>query len=263
MKKRAFCKILLTILLTVCLLGDKTVLFISAEDTAYLAPTPDAGEEYQDSLVFFGESTTAHLKSRGVLRHGRETEQVWANESGTLLLSQKITSQTIRYPETGEHLTIGEAVARKRPTYLVLSFGLNGITGFARNTDRYLECYQALIDEVQRASPKTAIILQTVYPVTSPTDGSAWHFSQSPQEINRMIDTLNRSLPRLSEANTGVMIADSASVLRDESGALRAEYSIGDGIHLTASAYREILSYLNTHAYHLPTPLPITPDQWR
>lgn len=249
--------------LTVCLFGGSTVFSVSPENDIFLAETPDAGIEYQNSLVFFGESTTAHLASRGVLTDGKNTAQVWANESGTLLLSPKITTQTIRDPKTGEKMTIAEAVAREKPAYLVLSFGLNGIVGFAKNNDTYLQNYQKLIDAIQSASPTTAIILQTIYPVTAPTDGSAWHFSASPKEVNAMIDTLNALLPKLANANTGVKIADTASLLRDESGSLMAEYCTGDGIHLNANAYTQILRYLRTHAYHIPTPLPISPDQWR
>ena len=249
--------------LTVCLLGGSTVFSLSPENDICLAETPDAGTDYQDSLVFLGESTTAHLKSRGVLTGKTQTHQVWANESGTMLLSPKITAQKIIDPKTGAHLTVGEAVEAQKPPYLVLSYGLNGIVGFAKNKNSYLESYQKLIDVIQKASPKTAIILQTVYPVTSPVNASDWHFSESPEEINRMINTVNGYLLELAGANTGVKIADTASVLRDANGALRREYATEDGIHLTADAYTQILRYLRTHAYHIPTPLPITPDQWR
>ena len=263
MKKKLRFLISFITALTVCSLGSSTVFSFSPENDVCLSETPDAGMDYQNSLVFFGESTSAHLKSRGVLSGGKKTEQVWANESGTMLLSPKILSQTIVYPKTGEHLTITQAVEREKPPYIVLSFGLNGIVGFAKSKNAYLESYQALIDAIQKASPRTAIILQTVYPVTSPVDASDWHFSESPEEINRMIDLINGYLPTLAEANTGVRIADTASVLRDANGMLRRELATEDGIHLRAEAYTQILCYLRTHAYHIPTPLPITPDQWR
>ena len=255
--------ILLTVW-TVCLSLGGTVLSVFADEDAYLlAETPDAGAEYQDSLIFLGESTTAHLKSRGVLSKGRHTEQVWADESGTMRLGPKIATQTIIYPKTGEKMTIAEAVALEKPTYTVLSFGLNGILGFSEKSETYERYYQSLIDIIQRASPKTSIILQTVYPVTAPQNASDWHFSQSPEEINERIERINQSLPRIAATNTGVMVVDSASILKDENGQLKPQYCIGDGIHLTEDAYRAVLTYLRTHAYHLPMPLPITPDQWR
>ena len=262
--KRVFRSIVcLTTILTVCLFGGSTVFSFSAENDLFLAYTSDAGIDYQNALLFLGESTTAHLASREVLSGGKQTEQVLASKSKTMRLSPKITTQTIIDPQTHEESTIAETVARIKPAYLVLSFGLNGIVGFAKNSESYLKSYQKLIDALQKSSPQTAIILQTIYPVTAPTDGSSWNFSQSPKEINAMIDALNEKLPILAAANTGVKIADTASVLKDENGALRTQFCIGDGIHLTAEAYKEILSYLRTHAYHIPTPLPITPDLWR
>ncbi len=253
----------LTTVMTVCLLGVGTVFSVSPDEEPFLALTENAGADYQNALIFFGESTTAHLRSRGVLQNGTNTTQVWANDSGTMLLSPKITSQKIRYPKTGEYLTIAEALSFEQPAYMVLSFGLNGILGFAENTDAYLAYYQHLIDTIQKASPNTAIIVQTVYPVAAPKNTSDWHFSQAPEAINQKIELLNAVLPTLAKNNGRVKIADTASVLRDQNGSLCAKYDTGDGIHLTAAAYTELLAYLRTHAYHLPAPLPIPPEYWR
>ena len=71
-----------------------------------LKESPDAGIEYQDSLIFFGESTTSHLVSRGVLSGGNATTQVWKDDSGTRMLSSQGLATPIVYPETGELLTI-------------------------------------------------------------------------------------------------------------------------------------------------------------
>ena len=248
---------------TVCLLGGITVFSLSPADDLYLTKTPDAGIAYLDQLTFLGESTTAHLINRAVLSGGKATTQVLANESGTMLLSAKTPSQEILHPKTGERIALSDYVAKEKPPYLVLSFGLNGIVGFSKNPELYLHDYQALIDSIQAASPCTAILLQTVYPVRSPKKANDWHFLQSVDEINERINTLNQALPTLAAANTAVKIVDTASVLRDESGALRAEYATEDGIHLRREAYLAILAYLRTHAYHLPIPLPITPEHWR
>lgn len=262
MKRAIQALIHIATILTVCLLGGNTVISVLA-DSPYLSPNADAGIAYQDGLIFFGESTTAHLKSRGVLSGGNKSEQVWANESGTMLLSPKITEQTIIYPKSGEHLKLAQALQKEAPSHIVLSFGLNGIVGFAKDPQNFLCLYQRLIDTVQHASPHTAILLQTVYPVTAPKDANDWKFSCSPQEINVMIDTLNQALPSLANANTGVKIADTASVLKDEMGQLRKDYATEDGIHLRTEAYHAILRYLRTHAYLTPQSPPITTDQWR
>lgn len=209
-----------------------------------MAETPDAGMEYIDSMIFFGESTTAHLRARGVLSGGTSTRQVWADASGTRMLSSRTTSEPITYPETGEALTIAEACERAKPEYLVLSFGLNGITGFVANKTSYVNSYNKLINAVKQASPNTKIILQTVYPVCR-ADG----FTVDTATLNAHIQTLNSWLPEIAAAHENVRVADTASVLYNSEGMLAASFDNGDGIHLTRSAYEEILAYLRTHAW--------------
>lgn len=209
-----------------------------------LTETPDAGMEYIDSMIFFGESTTAHLRARGVLSGGTSTRQVWADASGTRMLSSRTTSEPITYPETGEALTITEACERAKPEYLVLSFGLNGITGFVANKASYVNSYNKLINAIKQASPNTKIILQTVYPVCK-ADG----FTVDTATLNAHIKTLNTWLPEIAAAHENVRVADTASALYDSEGKLATSFDNGDGIHLTKSAYEEILAYLRTHAW--------------
>ena len=209
-----------------------------------LSETPDAGMEYIDSMIFFGESTTAHLRARGVLSGGNSTKQVWTDASGTRMLSSRTTSEPITYPETGEALTIAEACERAKPEYLVLSFGLNGITGFVANKASYVNSYNKLINAVKQASPNTNIILQTVYPVCK-----AEGFTVDTATLNAHIKILNSWLPEIAAAHENVRVADTASVLYNNEGMLAASFDNGDGIHLTRSAYEEILAYLRTHAW--------------
>jgi hypothetical protein len=61
-------------------------------DTVTLPQTPDAGAEYQNSLIFVGDSLTAHLRSHGVLKGGKDTKQVWTCENNTMTLSSEINA---------------------------------------------------------------------------------------------------------------------------------------------------------------------------
>lgn len=217
---------------------------VSDPSLLWLGETADAGISYQDSLIFFGESTTAHLRSRGVLTGGTGTHQVWADDSGTRMLSSQITSLPIKYPETGEALTVAAACERAKPKYVVLSFGLNGISGFIANKSSYVNNYVKLIRAIQTASPDTKILLQTVYPVSN-----ADSFSVDLETLNQQIQTLNSWLPEIAAAQENVRVVDTASVLRSSDGKLADLYNSGDGIHLTADAYRAVLTYLRTHAW--------------
>lgn len=212
-----------------------------------LTSTEDRGADYLDSFIFFGESTTYHLKNRSVLKGGSDTKQVWAPDSGTCILDSTITTLRIRYPDTGEALTVREAAARKQPEYLVLTFGLNGAVGHVtRGAEAYKSSYRALINSVLEASPNTKIILQSCFPVALNMDMSA--YSITLDDLNKYIDCLNGWTLELAE-EMNLRYLNTASILKDEDGRLRSEYQVGDGHHLTRQAYVEILNYIRTHGY--------------
>ena len=212
---------------------------------ALLPESADAGMEYIDQMIFFGESTTAHLRSRGVLSGGTETHQVWADSSGTRTLSSKLLSESIVYPPTGENLTLAEALAAEQPAYLVLSFGLNNVKGFVSNKDTYIGNYNKLIQAITEASPSTRIILQSVYPVSA----SCSEFGVDGKTVCEYTQTLNGYLLEIAASHPNVRYVDTASVLMGADGTLDPACDNGDGVHLNTVAYGRILSYLRTHAW--------------
>ena len=210
--------------------------------TALSDAKEETGQEYIDSFVFLGESTTYHLKSRGVLSGGTHTKQVWGPESGTINLDTTITSLQIVYPETGEHLTVGEALARKKPRRILFCFGLNGVVAKHRRGKEYFQaCYRLLLDTAKLRSEKTEIYLQSAFPVAQNMDVSS--YSVDVDTLNRYIDEINTWTQELAY-EYGAIYLDTAEALKDQSGRLRVEYQIGDGHHLTAEAYRKMLSYI-------------------
>lgn len=213
--------------------------------TAVLEECEDLGQAYIDSFVFFGESTTYHLKSRGVLSGGTETTQVWGPPGGTVNLDTTVGTLKIVYPESGELLTFGEAVRRKKPERILLCFGLNGAVGNVRKgKDYYKSCYEILIQAVRQNSPDTEIYLQSAFPVAENMDMQ--YHSVSLDTLNGYIDTINSWSAELALEH-GIGYLNSAEVLKDENGRLRTEYQVGDGYHLTAQAYDKILYYIRTH----------------
>ena len=213
---------------------------------ATLAESEEMGEDYLDSFVFFGESTTYHLKSRGVLRGGTNTAQVWGADNGTAMLDPSIASFRIRYPDTGELLTIGEAVARKKPERIFLCFGLNGAVQFKkRGGDYFKDCYRLLLEEIRTASPETKIVVASCFPVAENMDMS--RYSVTLDELNGIIDQINGWALELCEDERISYLAVN-EILKDEHGRLKNEYQNGDGHHLTREAYLAILNYLRTHA---------------
>ena len=213
--------------------------------SAIVAESEKMGEDYLDSFVFFGESTLYHLKNRGVLRGGTKTTQVWGADNGTAMLDPAISSLRIRYPETGELMTVREAAKRKQPERMLLCFGLNGAIQFGkRGGDYFKDCYRLLLREIREASPSTKIAIASCFPVAKNMDMS--RYSVTLDELNALIDRINGWAIELCEEE-GLPYLAVNEILKDEHGSLNIEYQNGDGHHLTRGAYLEILTYLRTH----------------
>ena len=210
----------------------------SGTTSAILPETSDMGQSYIDSMIFVGDSNTAHLRSFGVLADGKETKQVWATKSQTISLDPQITSKKIVYPDTGEEMTIAQAASLKKPQYLVISLGTNGLAYLDEEQFKY--CYNKLLAAIKEVSPSTKVIIQSIYPVTS------WYTGISNAQINEA----NEWLVELAK-EAGVRYIDTASVLKDGNGALKETYNSyhEDGYHINADAYKAILQYIRTHGW--------------
>ncbi len=246
--------ILLCTALTAC--SPKNISVSDAQDatgdtestlSARLPRTADMGKDYIDSFIFIGESTTYHLKSRGVLTGGRETLQVWAPESGTLNLDTTTAKTKIVFPDTGEKISFFQAAQIKKPRAVIFTFGLNGAVQKASRSERlFADCYLALIEEIKGASPDTVIILQSCFPIAADMDMS--NYSVDVAALRDCISLINTWSERLAERE-GFYYLNTTEALCGTDGFLKKEFDIGDGHHLTALAYQTILEYIRTHAY--------------
>ena len=220
--------------------------FLLGADTL-LVQSEDAGEEYIDSFVFLGESTTYHLKSRGVLSGGKDTLQVWAPKSGTLMLDPSTSDCRIYYPDEKCEIELCEAMSKKKPKYLLLTFGLNGAVGnISKGADYFKGCYKKLIDNLHAASPETVIILQSCFPISA--DMNTEDYKVSAQTLNSYIDVTNQWTADLAAEND-LPFLNSSEAMKDGNGFLKKEYDSGDGFHLNTEAYRSLINYIRTHAY--------------
>ncbi len=214
----------------------------TVSDTEKTPVLADKAEDYIDSFIFFGESTTYHMKSREILSGGKSTKQVWAPKSGTVNLDTTTASIKIVFPETGEEMTIGEALKKAQPTRIMLTFGLNGATHKIKKGEEFFRtCYLSLINKIRESSPSTKIYLQSCFPISESMDMSA--YTVDAKSLNGYIDTVNSWTARLAK-DEGLYYVDSAPCLKDGDGFLMNEYDSGDGYHLTAAAYEKILEYI-------------------
>lgn len=212
-----------------------------------LGVTEDMGDKYIGSLIFVGESTTYHMKDRGVLAGGKQTRQIWAPKCGTMTLDMSTTALDIIYPETGELMTIARAAARAQPAFIIFTFGLNGaVQNIRRGEEYYKKCYRALLLSVKEASPKTKIIIQSAPPIARDMDMK--NYSITATELRDYIDRINSWSLSLAE-ELGLRYLCTDEVLKSSDGFLLSEFDAGDGHHLNAAAYRKMLEYIRTHGY--------------
>ncbi len=212
--------------------------FLSEYPDTVLTVTKDAGKEYIDKLTFLGDSTTYGLRFYEMLEGGKETLQVWTPKSGTLTLTNA-SFATVLYPETGDPITIKEAVLQKKPEYLVITLGVNGISFMSE--DYFKSEYKKIIESVKEASPDTKIICQSMFPV-------ARTYKKLESINNEKIREGNRWIVEVA-AETGVKFIDTYSALADSEGWLPENYHNGDGMHLCAESFTIELNNLRTHAY--------------
>ncbi len=205
-----------------------------------LPETPDAGMAYQDRIVFVGDTTTAHLVTRGGLTGGRLTRQVWATESKDLLLDAQITSAKIVLPSSKESMTVAEAAGREKPAIMVITLGVKW--GVPHLCEQDFKGYYAdLVYAIQKASPKTTIILQSIFPIALK--------GETESLTNQKIDICNGWVKEVAY-DCGCLYLDTQSVLKGMDNALLEAYAYDSGgINLTQEAYEVILTYIRTHAY--------------
>lgn len=206
------------------------------DSSALLGVTDDMGQEYIDKITFLGDSTTYGLKYYRMLADGRETTQVWTPKSGTLSLFQQ-SFALIVYPETGEEITILDAVERKKPEMMVITLGVNGVS--MMDETYFKSEYTSLVQGIKEKSPDTKIILQSIFPVAA-----SYEYLKSIN--NEKISQANQWVADVAE-DTGVHYLDTQTALIGEDGWLPERYQNGDGLHLNETSFAIVLDYIRTH----------------
>ncbi|MBR5187067.1 MAG: hypothetical protein IKW18_01235 [Clostridia bacterium] len=199
-----------------------------------------ASEDPIDRMTFFGDSTTAHLALRG----GIPKERVWSGVGSTVLFETVNRTKCVHLQKEHLDLTLPEAAALKKPEILVITIGVSGGAGTLPR-EVFTEIYRELLLSVQKASPKTKILVQSVLPLS---DRSVKHYKRLTKEA---VLQANLWISELCE-ELRIPYVDSYSELIDpETGYLKAEYQNDEYMHLTSAAYTVILENLRMRAAEL------------
>ena len=194
---------------------------------ARLEETEDYGQDYLDSIIFVGDSTTYGLKAYSMLKGGTNTTQVWTPASGTYSLNALVTTYKIVYPQTGEEMTVAEAAAYAKPEYMIITLGINYGVPYCGETE-FKKYYRMLLDEVTAASPETKLMLQSIYPVATNNDLK--------DITNAKIDLANQWIEQLAE-EYGLKYLHTNPALKGDDGYLVMSYQNGDGLHIRTHGY--------------------------
>jgi hypothetical protein len=196
------------------------------------------GQEYIDSFVFYGDSNTNGMRLFEVLPGGYDTTQIWTPMSGTLTLCYWDVNNIV-YPETWTEMPVTEAMETKKPEYLLINLGANGISFM--DEDYFKSEYTEMVEALAKASPDTKIILSAIFPVAN-------SYPYQADINNDKIDAANGWIFEIAES-TGTRYIDSGAALRGEDGSLPENLHEGDGLHLTAEGYELVLNYIRTHGW--------------
>ena len=206
---------------------------------ARLTETEDAGREYLDKIIFLGECTTygigAYYEKYG-FTDLCPPSQIWTPRNGTLTLAYHSEARIV-YPPTGEELTIAECAGRAKPEILLITLGVNGVSFM--DEDWFKREYRTIIRLVREASPRTEIILNSIYPVAD-----SYQYQGSIN--NKKISAANEWIEALAE-EMGCPFLYSFECLAED-GKLPESRQNGDGLHLTGAAFGLVMEYIRTHA---------------
>ena len=205
---------------------------INETSSALLPETADAGDDYQNSTLFIGDSNTVRLYANGLI----SLQQFCAKEGiGT---HAALTEGIVTFKKDNNAYTIAQAVAKMKPRRVVIMLGTNDN---GMSVDEFISNYTALVQAIQESYPYTDIIVNTVPPVPA-------NHSNYPNMDQTKIDDFNMALLSMCE-QMNLKFLNTAEALKDANGYGNADYYQSGDIHLKTSGLKVLLNYLRTHAY--------------
>lgn len=202
-----------------------------------LEKTEDKGDSYINSIIFAGDSMPLYYVMNGMI----SGKNLWHRES---IDPEKALTNTIYINHMESNMTFVQAFEKYQPEIVIMTLGTNS-AGFMK-VEYFIECYTELIKQIQKVSPNTKLIIQSIPPV----DGS---YDTSTSGINNTkINTFNYYIAEMC-SNLGVKFLNSAPVMKDENGACKKGYcswQTGEhGIHPTKEGNQALIDYAKTHAF--------------
>lgn len=199
-------------------------------EEAQLQPTEDAGDDYQNSTAYLGDSVTMGL----AFFDQHPSEMVIAK--GSINPLDAVDKKLIESSD-GTMINFVDALKNTGAERAVLTFGSNAIS--VMNEETFLKYYIKLIDAIQAEYPECEIIIQSITPLATTCTLK--------KLTNPLVNRSNLLLLSLCYSKD-LKFLNSTKNMKDEQGYLKLEYcSSSDGIHINESGYQIWINMLRTH----------------
>lgn len=195
-----------------------------------LSESTDAGDEYQNSTAYLGDSVTMGLS----FFKNHPAEMVIAK--GSINPLDAVEKKLIELDD-GNFVNFPTALSKTGAKRAVLTFGSNAISIMSEET--FLKYYIKLLDAIEEACPDCDIIIQSITPLASTCTLK--------KLTNDLVNRSNLLLLVLAYSRD-LKFLDTASQMKDSEGYMKLEFcSSDDGIHINEQGYGVWIGMLRTH----------------
>lgn len=189
-------------------------------------------EDYFNDAVFIGDSRTV-----GLFEYGGIEERADFMSKTSLTIYEVFTSAFLKEEETGEKITIEEALKKKQYGKVYLMLGINELgTG---TTETFIKEYEMVVRKLQKLQPDAVIFVEGVMRVAGTKN------AEDPIFNNTNINDRNEAIKKLADQKS-IFYLDVNEVVCDEEGNLNSDYTTDD-IHLKAQYYAIWKQFLLEH----------------
>lgn len=223
--------------------SDDGVIFSSDVDMAGMPGpvidypnTQDNGLGAAFSYTYLCDSTLVGINDYSASYGGSAAAELWTDD-GSGLPAANAANTNIIYPSDGSLITPSSAAMVFQPKRLVIYIGGDDLASASKES--FISGYTELINSIRKVSGETTIICCSIGSVSSAYPGSDGLTADLISQANSWI----REVCSL----TGAYYADLASLLNDENGMLRDEFTSPDGRSLGSAGISKVVEYFRYH----------------
>lgn len=223
----------------------------TSEDTAVSAGqgsglVPESSRvdrSYFDDAAFVGDSVSLKLNYYNASTSELGNAKFFTSGSlGAANALWDVSGESVHPSYQGTKMLIEDCIANSGAKKVFIMLGMNDIGLYTK--EESIDNYKELIGRILDKSPDAVIFVQSMTPITANSNRSGKKLN------NDTIREYNGMLLEMCEEK-GWYYLDVASVMYDESGALKQSYcsdAEGMGMHFTNEGCQKWADYLKTHA---------------